>query len=87
MAKRSNDMIDDDGNELPKPPQDSAVWAVIYLLEYGRKRGFRIGPQLQVGEITLNVADLRQAREVGQGQQQNELEPDSDMALVLKREG
>ena len=56
---RSNDVIDDDGNLIAPPPPDHPVMAVLYLLEYGRKRGFRIGPTVQVGDTIVQVRDMR----------------------------
>lgn len=58
---------DDDGNELTPPSPDSDIGQLIYLLEYGRQRGFRIGPRVQIGDVVLEVADLRQADERGTG--------------------
>lgn len=62
---RKTTMVDEDGNEFPPPEPGSPLAGVIYLLEYGRKRGFRIGPAVQIGDITVQVQDLRQAKEFG----------------------
>lgn len=51
---------DEDGNTVPVPPAASDLAQLIQLLEYGRKRGFRIGPTVQIGALTVQVADLRQ---------------------------
>lgn len=51
---------DEDGNAVPLPPAESDLAQLIQLLEYGRKRGFRIGPTVQIGRLTVQVADLRQ---------------------------
>lgn len=51
---------DEDGNAVPVPPAESDLAQLIQLLEYGRKRGFRIGPTVQIGKLTVQVADLRQ---------------------------
>lgn len=51
---------DDDGNTVPVPPVDSDLAQLIQLLEYGRKRGFQIGPAIRVGSIVTQVRDLRQ---------------------------
>jgi hypothetical protein len=82
---RIKDVLDDDGNIIDPPPPDHPVHAVIYLLEYGRKRGFKIGPTVQVGDTIVQVADLRQARANSQDRAQ---EPDDtslspDMAALL----
>lgn len=58
MARKID--ADDDGNDLPVPPADSDVGQLIYLLEYGRQRGFRIGPTVQIGNLIVQVNDLRQ---------------------------
>lgn len=60
MAKRNTNEADEEGNELPIPPGDSDVGQLIYLLEYGRRRGFRIGPTVQIGNVIVQVNDLRQ---------------------------
>jgi hypothetical protein len=51
---------DDDGNPLPVPDSKSEVGQLIYLLEWGRLRGFRLGPTIQVGDLIVQVRDLRQ---------------------------
>lgn len=54
---------DEHGNFLPELDPTSDVAQIIYLLEYGRKRGFRIGPTVQVGNAIVQVSDLSQERE------------------------
>jgi hypothetical protein len=56
---RSKDIIDDDGNMIDPPPADHPVRAIVWLLEYGRTRGFRIGPTVQVGDTIVQVQDMR----------------------------
>lgn len=60
---------DEDGNDLLPPAPNSDVGQLIYLLEWGRQRGFRIGPRVQIGEVVLELADLRQdtSRGIGEG--------------------
>lgn len=87
MAKRKQDeILGDDGNALPPPEPGSDLASAIYLLEYGRKRGFRIGPQIQVGGIILQVRDIRQEAQLGAAQHDaaSDLDPESDMAVILK---
>lgn len=61
MAKTTKQIdADDEGNNLPVPPADSDIGQLIYLLEYGRQRGFRIGPTVQIGNVIVQVSDLRQ---------------------------
>lgn len=50
-------LIDQDGNEIPTPPADSDVARLIYLMEYCRRRRFRIGPLVQVGDTVAQVVD------------------------------
>lgn len=76
-------VIDDDGNEIVPPPDDSDVAHIIYLLEYGRKRGFRIGPTVQIGDVIVQVRDLRQEAQMHRDGQAPELSPDSDMGKLL----
>lgn len=57
---RKTTLVDDDGNEILPPEPGSPVAQVIYLLEYARKRGFQI-PTVQIGDVILQVRDLRQA--------------------------
>lgn len=52
--------FDEDGDPLPIPPAGSDLAALIQLLEFGRRKGFRIGPTVRVGSIVLQVKDLRQ---------------------------
>jgi hypothetical protein len=51
---------DEDGNAVPVPPAESDLAQLIQLLEYGRKRGFRIGPTVKIGQLVTQVQDLRQ---------------------------
>lgn len=82
---RKIDIVDDDGNELPPPDPGSPVAQIIYLLEYGRKRGFMIGPRVQVGDAIVEVRDLRQAAAHARDQRDAlpDIEPGSDMAILL----
>lgn len=79
------EIIDDDGNEILPPAPDSPVMSVIYLLEYGRKRGFKIGPRVQVGDTIVEVSDLRQKAALADVDRHGhpDVEPGSDMAVVL----
>lgn len=63
MAIKRRPFADEDGNIINEPPPDSPIAQIIYLLEYGRQRGFKIGPTVQVGDTTVQVTDLRQLRE------------------------
>ena len=82
MAK-SSELIDDDGNVIPRPPPDSPVVQIVWLLEYARKRRFQIG-QVTVGDTTVLVNDIDQAEQVAaRRQRQPDIAPGSDMALVL----
>lgn len=38
---------------------------LIRMLEYGRKNGVRIGPEVTIGCISVKVADLRQPKKEG----------------------
>jgi hypothetical protein len=88
MVRRKTEIIDDDGNELAPPDPTSHVGQVIYLLEYGRKRGFRIGPTVQIGDVIVQVADIRQQTDITRAQQTEapDLVSGSDMAVLLGSE-
>lgn len=83
MARR-HDILDDDGNILAPPEPGTDTANIIYLLEYGRKRGFRIGPVVKVGEVTVQVADIRQAKQEAPGDAPPDIEPGSDMDVLLR---
>lgn len=85
MARKKTEVIDDDGNEWAPPEPGTPIAHVIYLLEYGRKRGFRIGPTVQVGDTIVQVADLRQQAAISSAHSKDEPEihPGSDMAVLL----
>jgi hypothetical protein len=51
---------DIDGNDINPPPATTDVGQLIYLLEWARKRGFRVGPTVRCGSLVLQVQDLRQ---------------------------
>lgn len=51
---------DIDGNDIAAPPAETDVGRLIYLLEWARKRGFRVGPMVRCGTLILQVQDLRQ---------------------------
>lgn len=44
---------------------DAELDALIRLLEWGRKQGVRIGPEVTVGSISVKVDDLRQTKKEG----------------------
>lgn len=77
-----HDILDDDGNLLAPPEPGTDAANVIYLLEYARKRGFRLGGTLKVGEIVVQVVDLRQAAQQDRPSAPD-IEPGSDMAVLL----
>lgn len=59
MSIKKHIPIDDSGNEIPAPDPTTDVGQIIYLLEWGRLRGFLIGPTVQVGDTIVQVKDLR----------------------------
>ena len=82
---KKTDIIDDDGNLLPPPDPSSPVAQFIYLIEYGRTRGFVIGPHVQIGDLIVEVRDMRQAAQMARDRQQGtpDLVPGSDFATLL----
>ena len=57
--------FDDEGDPLPLPAANSDLADLIQLLEYARRKHFRLGPMVRVGKIALQVGDLRQAEVYG----------------------
>lgn len=54
-------------NDLPTATAaDDHISRALYLLEYCRQRGFRVGPVVTVGDVTMQVEDIRQAKVEGQ---------------------
>lgn len=51
---------DADGNEIIPPAPSTDAAQLVYLLEWARVRGFRLGPAIRIGGLTLQVQDLRQ---------------------------
>ncbi len=58
-------MNDEHGNALPAIDPTSSVYQLVALLEYARRRGFRIGPTVRIGDVTVQVQDLRQSEGTG----------------------
>lgn len=49
-----------DGVDLVPPDPTTPVGQLIYLIEWARIRGVRIGPAVQIGDLVIQIADLRQ---------------------------
>lgn len=49
----------DPEDKSPLAPDDDVMRA-IHLLEWGRRKGVRIGPILEVGDVKMQVNDIRQ---------------------------
>lgn len=81
------EIVDEDGNTIASPEPGSPLAQIIYLLEYGRLRGFQVGPNVQFGDVIVQVKDLRQERDFAKARagddRVSDLDPDSDMAMVL----
>lgn len=57
---------DSDGNPVIDVDPLSSTGQLTALLEWARRRGFRIGPYVKIGDLVLQVADLRQVEGRGQ---------------------
>lgn len=58
--KKPKSVVTDEGDELPELDMKSDLGQLIHLLEYARRRGFKIGPTVQINQIIVQVADLSQ---------------------------
>jgi hypothetical protein len=72
--------LDDDGNPVPQPAADSDVRDLQQLMEWGRMKGYRIGPAVRIGKITVQIADVRQTE--GRRSAEDD-EPDDDFKTVM----
>jgi hypothetical protein len=59
MAKIEIDVPDENDDGDPIEIDNGDVMALIALLEYGRRRGFRFGPVIKIGSVELQAVDLR----------------------------
>lgn len=59
MAKIEIDVPDENDDGDPIEFANDDVKAMIALLEYGRRRGFRFGPVIKIGSVELQAVDLR----------------------------
>lgn len=50
----------EDGDFLSPPDPADPVARLIYLIEWSRLRGVRIGPIIEIGDLKLQIQDLRQ---------------------------
>ena len=55
----SKKLADVEGEYLPELEHPD-VKALIHLLEYGRLKGIRIGPMVQIVDTVVQVRDIRQ---------------------------
>ena len=57
--------FDEAGDPVDAPSPNTAVGeaiaAIKQLMEWGRRRKFQIGPEVQVGDVVIRIRDLRQA--------------------------
>lgn len=51
---------DSDGNPVFDVDPASSSGQLVALLEWARRRGFRLGPTIKIGDLVLQVQDLRQ---------------------------
>lgn len=71
MTTRSK-LATEEGEYIPDIDPNSELGQIIYLLEYARKRDFRIGPNIQIGNTIVQVSDLRQLKAMSRGGDERE---------------
>ena len=57
---------DSDGNPVIEVDPLSSVGQFTALMEWARRRGFRIGPTVKIGDLVVQVSDLRQTEARGE---------------------
>ena len=75
--------IDEHGNPLPEVDPMSSAGQLIALLEYCRRRQFRIGPMVKIGDVMVQVQDLRQ----DDGRDLPDMPEDPELARIMGEGG
>lgn len=70
---------DEHGNPLPEVDPNSSAGQLIALLEYCRRRHFRIGPMVKIGDVMVQVQDLR----LEDGRDLPDLSEDPELARIM----
>ena len=68
-----------EGETLVVPEPGTDVAHLIYLLEYCRRSGFKLGPQVQIGSIAVVVTDMRQLEGADESPLAGPDDPDMDL--------
>lgn len=66
------------------------VDAAMKLLEWARRKGFRIGPQLTIGAVAMQVIDVRLAKRerlVGGGDDDDDKDDDQPPGILAEHGG
>jgi hypothetical protein len=68
-----------EGEPLAVPEPGTDVAHLIYLLEYCRRSGFKLGPHVQIGSIAVVVTDMRQLEDAGESPLTGPDDPDMEL--------
>lgn len=66
------DPDDPSPDDLPAVPETDTLARILWFVEQCRKRGIRVGPHMRVGDVQLQIKDLRQAAVEGYGTNRGE---------------
>jgi hypothetical protein len=65
---------DENGNPVLEVDPLSSAGQLVALLEWARRRNFKLGPMVKIGDVMVQVTDLRQ--EPGRRAPEEQLDPD-----------
>jgi hypothetical protein len=71
---------DEHGNPVLEVDPLSSAGQLVALLEWARRRNFKLGPMVKIGDVMVQVTDLRQ--DEGRGRVPDE-QLDPDVARVM----
>jgi hypothetical protein len=70
---------DENGNPVPEVDPLSSAGQLVALLEWARRRNFKLGPMVKIGDVMVQVTDLRQET----GHRMPNLPDDPDVMRVM----
>jgi hypothetical protein len=72
---------DEHGNPVLEVDPLSSAGQLVALLEWARRRNFKLGPMVKIGDVMVQVTDMRQ--EPGHRMPDEQLDPDVARVMGL----